>query len=90
MEIFWASLNQIAVLFTFIAIGFVLAKCKILDSSAATVLSKLEYNVFIPCLVLGTFMSKFTIETFKTSYDLLLISTIIILIMMPLPTINSK
>jgi len=90
MEIFWASLNQIAVLFTFIAIGFVLAKCKILDSSAATVLSKLENNVFIPCLVLGTFMSKFTIETFKTSYDLLLISTIIILIMMPLATIISK
>ena len=50
MEIFSSTLNQIAFLFGFIALGYILAKLKALPENAATVLSKLENNVFIPVI----------------------------------------
>lgn len=90
MDIFFTTLSRIAVLFTFIAIGFILAKCKVVNADAATVLSKLENNVFVPGLVLGTFVSNFTVNTFKTEANLLLISFAMILIIIPFSILVSK
>ena len=60
MEIFKTTLGQMAVLFALIIIGYALAKAKILPENSAGVLSRLENWVFIPALVLMTFVNDFT------------------------------
>lgn len=71
MDLFLATLNQMAFLFTFIIIGYILARFKFIQDGAAAVLSKLENYVFIPALVLGTFISNFTTEKLSTSWKLI-------------------
>ena len=90
MNIFMSTLNQTAFLFGFIIIGYILVKCKTLPENSAMVLSKLENTVFIPALVLGTFIENFTIERIKTAWMLLLISFTIALIVLPFAIFFSK
>ncbi len=71
MALFTATLNQMAFLFTFIVIGYILSKLKLISDNAAGILSKLENYVFIPALVLGTFISNFTTEKLSTSWKLI-------------------
>ena len=85
-----STLNQIAFLFGFIVIGYMLVKCKILPENSATVLSKLENTVFIPALVLGTFIENFTIERISVAWKLLIISFAIALIVIPFAILVSK
>lgn len=77
MSVFLSTLNQIAFLFGFIIIGYLLAKLKILPESSAMVLSKLENTIFIPALVMGTFIENFTVEKINAMSELLYISFII-------------
>ena len=62
MEMLETSLSQMAVLGLFIIIGFAVAKLGVVDTGASKVLSKLENTVFIPALVMGTFISNFTVK----------------------------
>ena len=62
MEILSTTLGQMVVLFLLILIGFLLAKLKAVPENTAVVLSKLENNLFVPALVMGTFVSNFTVE----------------------------
>ena len=71
MDLFLATLNQMAFLFTFIVIGYILSRLKLIPDNAAGILSKLENYVFIPALVLGTFISNFTTEKLSTSWKLI-------------------
>ena len=71
MEICIATLNQIAFLFGFIIIGYILVKTKVLTENSAAVLSKLENNVFIPGLIIGTFIKDFTPERIAAASTLL-------------------
>lgn len=71
MALFTATLNQMAFLFTFIIIGFVVSKLKVIPETTAGILSKLENYVFIPALVLGTFITNFTTEKLSTSWKLI-------------------
>ena len=80
MGVFISTLNQIAFLFGFIVIGYVLKKCKVLPEQSAEVLSKLENNVFIPALVMGTFIENFTTEKLGTATFLFFMSFLIGLI----------
>ena len=72
MTVFSATLNQTAFLFLFIIAGYVLAKWKFIPDNAQAVLSKLENMIFIPALVLGTFMDNFTAQTITEAWKLLL------------------
>ena len=62
MAVFLATLEQLAFLFSFILLGYVLARKNIIPDNAHSVLSKLESWVFMPCLVMGSFMENFTPE----------------------------
>ena len=79
-----------ALLFLFIIIGYVLAKLKAIPDNSAGVLSKLENNVFIPALVLGTFMSNFTIASISSAWQYFLGGTVTVLISMPLAIIIAR
>ena len=90
MSIFATSLNQIAFLFGFIVIGYILVKLKVLPENSAKVLSKLENTIFIPALVMGTFIENFTIERIGAAWKLLAVSFIIACIAIPFAILVSK
>ncbi len=90
MEILTTTLGQMTVLFLLILIGYLLAKLKAVPENTSTVLSKLENNLFVPALVLGTFVSNFTVEKLGTAWKLFLISFAICFIMMILAVLVAK
>lgn len=77
MAVFTATLSQTAFLFSFILIGYILSRWKFVPNNAQTVLSKLENCVFIPALVLDTFVNNFTVEKMTTASQLLLQSVLL-------------
>lgn len=90
MIVFTSTLNQTAFLFALIILGFVLAKCKIIPKNSAEVLAKLENNIFVPALILGTFIKNFTIKQIGTAANILLISLIIGLVMIPVSVLTAR
>ncbi len=69
-----ATLNQMAFLFSLIIAGYMLVRLKLLPEGAESVLSKLENYLFIPCLVLGTFIGNFTPAKLGSAGKLILFS----------------
>lgn len=90
MTVFLSTLNQMAFLLILIVIGYVLVKFDIIPDYSAGLLSKLENNVFIPALVLGTFMSNFTMERFSVAGTYLLCGLVVILITMPIAVVFAR
>ena len=85
-----ATLSQMAVLFSFIFIGWLLAKLGVVQPSASGVLAKLENNLFIPALVLGTFMNNFTVADIGPAWRLFVISCGISVVMAFVAVLISK
>jgi predicted permease len=73
-----------AFLFSLIAIGYTLSKLKLIPDNSETVLSRLENYVFIPALVMGTFMNNFTGATLSSAWKLFLGSFALEMIVIPL------
>ncbi len=71
-----ALFAQVGTLFVFSAIGYILAKTKIVNSEHSKILSSILVFVFLPCNILKSLTKNFTIEYIKTNYKLLLISVI--------------
>lgn len=90
MGVFFSTLNQIAFLFTLIAAGYILAKLGVLPEGSAKVLAKLENTIFIPALVLGTFIENFTVERLASAWKLLAVNTVIVIVMIPVSILVSK
>lgn len=90
MSIFASTLNQLAFLFGFIALGYLLAKIKALPDNSAAVLSKLENMIFIPALVMGTFIENFTVQSLSSAWKLLAVSTIVAIVAIPFAIFVSK
>lgn len=82
MSILITTLSQMLVLFLLIFLGFFLVKLKALPDNSSVVLSKLENNLFVPALVLGTFVENFTVKKMGIAWKLFLISFLICFIMM--------
>ncbi len=90
MDLFLPTLNQMIFLFAFIIIGFLLAKFKIVPHGSAGICAKLENWIFIPALVMQTFISKFTVSNLGVTWKLLLFGFIIDLIVIPVTVLVSK
>lgn len=82
--LFSATLGQMAFLFSFILLGFCLAKFNCIPADSETVLSRLENYLFIPALVLSTFMNYFTAQKLSSSWKLLAGSLLLELIVLPI------
>ena len=78
------------VLFSLIVMGFIVAKLKVVPENADTVLSKLENSLFVPALVLGTFVSNFTVEKLSAASKLFGISFLICFVMMALAVLVAR
>ncbi len=84
MEIFSATSGQTIYLFILILIGFLLTKWKLLPDATAKILAKLENMLFIPALMLKTFMNDFTVDRLGNSGILFLFSAGLLVVIVPL------
>lgn len=72
LETFLATLSAMLVMFACILVGFLLRKFRVAPENTASVLSKLEVNVFLPAQILVTFLNYCTVETLQTQYRVVL------------------
>ncbi len=75
--IFSVTIQQMFVLCSLILLGYILMKTGLLPKNSETVLSKLENYLFLPALVLSTFITNFTVEKISKTGSLLAFSIII-------------
>ncbi len=83
-------LNQMIFLFAFIIIGFVLSRWKFVPDNTATVLSKLENMIFVPALVMGTFIKNCTPETISNYWKPLVLGLALVLILIPISFVFAR
>ena len=79
-----------AILLLLIAAGFLFAKAGILPPAGIAVLSKLERYLFIPALVLGTFMSNMSPDRIRNAWQYLLCGLIVALLSVPPAVLLSR
>lgn len=80
MTVFLSTLNQMGFLILLIVIGYILTRFDIVPVGGAGILSKLENNVFIPALVLGTFISNFTVERMTVAWQYVVCGIVVVAI----------
>lgn len=76
MDVFSSAFQQMLFMFLFMLLGYALRKRRLIPENSSSVLSKLENLVFMPCLVLNTFMTRCTIENLTSKITFLLYSLI--------------
>ena len=90
MDIFIPTLNQIAYLFLLMFIGYIIIKTKLMPENSDTVLSKLENYLFIPALVLSTFMTNFKLENITVYGNYFLVGLLVCVLGILLAVLISK
>ncbi len=90
MILFASTLNQTAYLFTLIIVGYLLTKLHILPENSSAVLSKLETWIFIPMMVFESFSSNFAPSRLSGAKELLLVSTCLIIVTLPIGFLLSR
>ncbi len=85
-----AIFESVVMLFAFIAVGYVLGKTKIVNSEHTQILSKILVYFFLPCNVFKTYQRNFTPEKLKSGYELLLISTAILVLILVVSHFTAK
>ena len=88
--VFTNTLNQILVLFLLIAAGYVIVKLKIVPADGVRVLSKLENTLIIPALVMGTFISNFTVDKLSEYGKLFILSFALFAVIVPIGVLFSR
>lgn len=79
MNIFSSVIFQIAVLFTFILIGFILCRLNLLPKESGVVFSKLENKILMPAVVINTFHANCTLENISQKWIFIVYSTVILI-----------
>lgn len=79
-QVFSSTLTQMLVMFSFIVIGYLLNKGKILPADTPGVLSKLENYCLVPALVMNNFMQYCTVKSISEKYPLILYSAVVLAI----------
>lgn len=90
MNIFSSVIFQIAVLFSFILIGFIICKLGVLPKESSTVFSKLENKILMPAVVINTFHKNCTIQNISEKWIFIVYSTAILVFCIVVSFIVSK
>ncbi|MBR2466891.1 MAG: AEC family transporter [Clostridia bacterium] len=90
MSVLSNTLNQTLLLFLLIAAGYILVKAKIIPADGARVLSRLENTLIIPALVMGTFISNFTVNKLSEYGRLFLLSFALFAVILPIAVIFAR
>ena len=83
-------LNKMIFLFAFIILGFILSKWKFIPDNSATVLSKLENIIFVPALVMGTFITNCNPNTIVNYWKPLVLGFALVLVLIPISIFSSR
>lgn len=79
MEIFSSVIFQIAVLFSFIFIGFTIRQGGFLPENSAGIFSKLENRILMPAVVINTFRTNCTVKNISEKWVFIAYSTGVLL-----------
>ena len=79
VEIFSSVIFQIAVLFSFIFIGFTIRQGGFLPENSAEIFSKLENRILMPAVVINTFRTNCTVKNISEKWVLITYSTGVLL-----------
>ncbi|MBR4013685.1 MAG: AEC family transporter [Clostridia bacterium] len=90
MDLFLPTLNQMVFLFAFILIGYFLAKFKVVPHGSVGILAKLENWLFIPALVMQTFIGNFTVSNLGVTWKLFVFGFIIDAVVIPLSIVSAR
>ncbi len=90
MEVFESSINQMLILFLFLALGYFLNRQLIIPVTSSKVLSKLETSLFVPCLIFSVFYKYCTIENFKEKWTYMLYGLAIMLVSLVIAVFLTK
>ena len=90
MEIFTSVIFQIAVLFSFMLIGFLMCRGQLLPRDSAEVFSKLENRILMPAVVINTFRTNCTLENISEKWIFIVYSTAILLFCIIVGTVVSR
>ena len=80
MNLFLSTLSQMGFLFLLIIIGYIVVRVKAVPDNATVALSKMENNIFIPALVMGTFNENCTAQKLTSSLSFIYAGSITIVI----------
>ena len=75
-ETFKATLSPMLVMFLCILIGFIAQKKSITPDNTAAVFAKFENYVFVPALIINTFMRYCTVRSIAEQYELIVYATV--------------
>lgn len=90
MDLFLSTLSQMGFLLILMIVGFVLVKAKVVPDNSTQIISKLENNVFIPALVMGTFMTKLTPDTLSGYGKFLLCGAVVVIVSIPIAILLAR
>ena len=79
VEIFSSVIFQIAVLFSFIFIGFIIRQGGFLPENSAEIFSKLENRILMPAVVINTFRTNCTVKNISEKWVFIAYSTGVLL-----------
>lgn len=79
VEIFSSVIFQIAVLFSFIFIGFTIRQGGFLPENSAEIFSKLENRILMPAVVINTFRTNCTVKNIREKWVFIAYSTGVLL-----------
>lgn len=80
MDIFLLTVNQLANMFLFLVIGFIMRKKNIGGDGVSKTLSTLLVDVFLPAMFILNFRDNFTVENISGNFSLLLCGVCVLLI----------
>lgn len=80
MQVILPVVSQIGVLFTFILIGFVLCRFRLVPNESSVVFSKLENKIFMPAVIINTFWTNCTIKNISEKWVYMLYSTVLLMV----------
>lgn len=89
MTIFFTTLDRMVFLLALILIGYALVKIKVVDVDAATTLSRLENWLFLPALVMGTFLNQFTVERLTAAWQPFVAGCAVLAVTVPLAILGA-
>lgn len=78
-EITLTTINQLILMFFFMAIGFIFKRKRILDAYSSGTISRLLVNLFLPAMVIKSFSNNFKSDVLADKAMILLFSTAVLL-----------
>ncbi len=78
MDVFFVTLEQMLLLFFYIAVGFAFRKSGIVKENLAAVLATLETFVFLPMLCFNTFSTNMTVANVVDKWPIIVVSAVLL------------